>query len=317
MIESYSNTSIIDGHVDLLYEMTRNHNGIPFDRITDSPVTIERLKRGNVRIIVSAYYCPDEYNGGYSAAEYLENLFNISELYLTGLKHVKSANEFVLCFNGGEETGIISLIENADALLEMGIEKLEKKGIKVVGLTHSGRNRIGDGNSIKYPNKITNDGKALVKSLDDSGFAIDLAHLSETCFMELCDIFKGPIISSHTGLRKFYDIPRNLSQKQTDIILHRGGLIGITINPEMLSGDKIADIIDVFQNIDFIVQKYNANSVALGSDLCGFDFVNQGIPDISYLNDLAEIFDKHGYTSESIRKIMGENWLRFYCSLLS
>ena len=308
---------IVDGHVDLLYEMIQHHPDTPFHEISTGPVTLEKLEKGDIRIIVTAFYCPDEHNGPGSAIEYLENLFDMADKNLTGLTHIQTAKGLNSCFKKGTGTGTVFLLENADALLEMGIEKLEEKGLKVVGLTHAGKNRIGDGNGIRYPERLTVEGKDIVKILDNNGFAIDLAHLSWPCFREVVDVFKGPVISSHTGLRPFCDTPRNLSPEQVEIILQRDGLIGITINPEMLSEDQTAGIEDVFKHIDFIAQKYGAGGVALGSDFCGFDLSIQGVEDISKLNNLVGILVKHGYPWEAIQKIMGENWRLFYSSLLS
>ncbi len=314
MNNNNSELPIIDGHVDLLYEMSRFHPDISFNEISEGPVTLEKLKTGNIRVIVTAFYCPDEYNGPGRSVKYLENLFKISDKYLTGLYKIKTGKELELCMK--EEAGTIFLLENSDALLEMGIERLHEKGLKVAGLTHAGKNRIGDGNGVKYPDGLTKEGKKLVKFLDINGFAVDLAHLSDPCFREVIDLFKGPMISSHTGVRYFCNNPRNLSAEQIEIILQRNGIIGITINPEMLSEDNTAGIQDVFKHIDFIAQKYGADGIALGSDLCGFDSVNNGLEDISKLKNLAELFYKRGgYPLDAIEKIMGKNWYDFYFSL--
>ena len=317
MNDRHSDLPIVDGHVDILYEMIRHHPDTPFHEISTGPVTLKKLEKGGIRIIVTALYCPDEHNGPGSAAEYLEGLFDMADKYLAGLNHILTAKEIDSCFKGETGIGKILLLENSDALLEMGTDKLEESGLKVVGLTHAGRNRIGDGNGIRYPEGLTSEGKALVKILDNNGFAIDLAHLSQPCFWEVIDTFKGPVISSHTGISPLCDIPRNLSPEQVEIMLQRDGLIGITINPEMLSEDQIADAEDVFKHIDFIAQKYGVDGIALGSDLCGFDMVTSGAEDISKLKNLVEILERHGYPREAVQKIMGENWRLFYSSLLS
>lgn len=308
---------IIDGHVDILYEMVQKYPDTPFHEISTGAVTLEKLKKGDIRTITASFYCPDEHNGPGSSVGYLENLFDIADKYLTSLIHIRTPKELDLCFREKTKTGVIFLLENADALLDMGIERLREKGFKITGLTHNGKNRIGDGSAVRYPEKLTKEGKALIKVLDNNGFAIDMAHLSQPCFWEVIDTFRGPVISSHTGIRTLCDIPRNLSPEQVDIMLQRDGLIGITFNPEMLSADRIAGIEDVFKHIDFIAQKHGVDGIGIGSDICGFDVPVQGLEDISGLNGLVEILVKHGYPRQAIQEIMGENWYLFYSSLLS
>lgn len=311
-----SNHPIIDGHVDLIYDMLRHHPDKKLDEISTGHVTLQKMNKGNVNIIVTALFCPDEENGQNSANRYLEYLIQSVEKKLTPLYKIRTCDDLDLCFNGDKAPGTILLLENADALIETDINRLRETGIKSVGLTHAGRNRIGDGNNLPFPKGLTSHGKKIVNTLEKNNFAIDLAHLAEPGFWEIMDIFKGHVMTSHTGLRQFCNIPRNLSWEQIrEIIQTRGGVAGISVNPEMLSSDKKADIDDVFKHIDYIAQKIGVDGIAIGSDFCGFDLTGKGIEDISKLISLKKILYTHGYDAEAIRKIMGENWRRFYSSL--
>jgi len=312
-INNNNNIPIIDGHVDLIYEMQRHYYDKPFHEISGGPVTLKKLCKGNVKIIVSAFFLADGFNGAELSVNYLKNLINASDKYLTSLTQIKSREDLDKCFKKG--SGVIFLLENADALLNFSISELKNKNIKTIGLTHVGKNRIGDGNMVPFPEKLTKHGKELVKILDQNGFAIDLAHLSEPSFFDVVNSFKGPIMSSHTGLTPFYNTPRNLSPEQIKIILQRKGVIGISVNPEMLSYSQSATINDVFIQIDYIAQKYDVDGIAIGSDFCGFDLINSGLDDISKLSNLAEILDKNGYPEKAVKKILGENWFNFYASL--
>ena len=46
----------------------------------------------------------------------------------------------------------------------------------------------------------------------------------------------------HTGVRERFDIQRNLDLAQAETISRRGGIVGVTFNPEMLLGDGKADL---------------------------------------------------------------------------
>jgi len=320
MQQEYLTCPVIDGHVDIVYEMMRHHENIPFHRLSESPVTPDKLAAGNVRIVVTALYCSDSRNGPETAAACLQELFRYADSYLMPqLDHIKSVQELESCFaaGSGSPPGTLLLLENADALMELDLTVLKSKALKVVGLTHAGRNRIGDGNSVPSPTGLTREGKHLAKRLEREGFALDVAHLSDPCFWDLVDSFHGPLISSHTGFRFFCPKPRNLDKDQLKTLIERNGLVGVSVNPEMLSEDNQASLQDVFKHIDWVVQSYGPDYVALGSDFCGFDVICEGLEDISKFPDLAEKLVKSGYPADAVSKIMGGNWYRLYASLLS
>ncbi len=307
----------IDGHVDLVYEMMRRHAGTPFPRLTRSPVTLKKLARGNVRIFASACYCADRYNGPDSALPHALSLLSYSTRHFSGLVHIKSSVDLDSCFHTSSRPGYVLTLENSDSLLEFDLEDLKGWGIRIVGLTHAGANRLGDGNAVSSPRGLTAAGKRLAGELGAKGFAIDVAHLSEPAFQDLIRVFDGPILSSHTGFRFFHDIPRNLRIDQLKILFERGGIAGITVNPEMLAAGGTADLQDVFRHVDWIVQNHGPDHAAIGTDFCGFDELNRDLPDISGLPLLASIFERNGYPAEAVRNIMGFNWYRLYSVLFA
>ena len=308
---------VIDGHVDLVYEIGRKEEDRSFSSLESGHVTREKLMKGCVKTIVVALFSPDEFNGREKASSYFSGLIRICDEKLEGLKKIRSPEELSDVMDSEEETGVLFLVENADALIEYDLDELEKRKIKVVGLTHVGENRLACGNNVFHPGGLTGRGRELVEMLDEKGFAIDVAHLSDPSFKELLDTFTGPIISSHTGFRFFCSLPRNLDMFHLKAIFERGGVVGITVNPEMLTGEREAHIEDVFRHVDWVAEKFGPEYVAIGSDFCGFSGVCRELEDISMLVNLEEIMDKHGYPGDAIGQIMWKNWYDFYVSLLS
>ncbi len=304
----------IDGHLDIVFEMRQSHPNVPFHELDDLPVTLDKIRSANLLVIVAALYCPDTYNGGRSAG-FLSDLVAYAEKYLTGLFHIASAKELTDCIKQ-KTPGMIWLIENADGLLEFDRRRLAETGIKVAGLTHVGRNRLGDGNNVSFPEGLTGKGKDLVRELAQEGFAFDAAHLAEPGFRDLARIYEGKIISSHTGVRSLCDIPRNLTRDQIAVILERKGVIGIAADPQMLTPAGEASIEDIFNHIDWIAQSFGTEAIGIGTDFCGFYTTNSGFEDVTHLADLARMMLAHGYPPESVNEIMGGNWRVFYESLL-
>jgi len=307
----------IDGHVDLIYEMTRRHSNVPLRSIIDGAVTLAGMREGNVRAIAAALYCADSFNGQGSAAPYLRSLIDYAAAYFTGLDRIKSPGDLQRCLEHEAFPGYLLLIENSDALLDLDLDELKNAGMRIAGLTHAGSNRLGDGNGVQCPQGLTAAGKRLVKELGARGFAIDVAHLADPGLADLLRLFDGPIVSSHTGFRFFCDTPRNLTRQQLGALFARDGIVGITVNPEMLSSKGRAGIEDVFRHIDWVAQKHGPDHVAIGSDFCGFDCPNADLWDISRLPLIAEVLRKRGYPDDAVERIMGGNWRRFYQALLA
>jgi membrane dipeptidase len=306
----------IDSHVDLLFDLIRRHPDRPLEQIPDAWVSLPKLAEGNVRVIVSAFYCKDAYNGP-QAADNLRYLLEYSERNLRGLNAIHSAEALAACFHGKDEPGAIFLLENADPLVEFPPQALKHRGFLAVGLTHFGKNRICDGNSVPDPAGLTPTGRELVRELDHLGFAIDTAHLPDPGFWDIVDLFSGPLLSSHTGLRAFFDTPRNLSEEQVRVILSRNGVVGIAACPGILSEYERANISLLFRHIDWFVQKFGPEGVGIGSDLGGYSTTCVGFEDHTRFPRLAELFEEAGYPDTAVAGIMGGNWFRFYSRLLA
>ncbi|HET6421053.1 MAG TPA: membrane dipeptidase [Geobacteraceae bacterium] len=307
---------VFDSHVDLLFDLIRHHPDIPLEQASDAWVSPAKLADGGVRVVVSAFYCMDSFNGPATAADNLRYLLEYAEANLRIPKTIRTAEDLDACYRGSAGPGKLLLLENSDALLEFPPEGMKRRGFRVAGLTHADRNRIGDGNSVANPEGFSSRGRELVRELDSLGFAIDAAHLSDPCFREVAGLFSGPIISTHTGLRALCDTPRNLSDEQVGVILSRGGMVGIAAYPGMLTIDGRADISHVFRHIDHVVQKYGPSGVGVGSDFGGYDTVCEGFEDHSRIPSLAALLVGAGYTDSAVRGIMGDNWYRFFVNLL-
>jgi len=307
----------IDSHVDLLYDLLRHHPETPFEQTRDAWISLPKLDAGKVRVMVSALYCKDDFNGPAKAADNLRCLLSYAGQNMRSLAAITTAKELETCYHGTGTPGVLTLLENADALLEVPPEELARRGVRMVGLTHVGKNRLGDGNAVPHPEGLTKAGRNLVAELFRLGFAIDTAHLSDPCFRDVSETFPGRLISTHTGFRAHCDSPRNLSDEQVRIILSRGGVIGIAAYPGMLSLDGKADLSLLFRQIDWFVQKFGSAGIGLGSDFGGYDTVCEGFEDHSQLPALVKLFADAGYPDSAIRDIMGDNWFRFFLDLLN
>ena len=308
---------VIDGHVDLLYSLMRYSPGTAFSALTDGEITPDRLREGNVRLIISAFYCADPHNGPVTARAHLNDLYAQAQTLLRGLTPILSAGDLEQTWRGTGEPGVLYLLENADALVDENVSRWQARGIRVVGLTHAGENRIGSGNGVNSSGGLTAAGLRLVRELARLGIVIDVAHLSDPCFWQLMDCYSGPLISSHTGFRRFCHLPRNLSDEQVRVLMDRNGMIGVSVNPDMLDKNLSAGLFQVVEQIDWLVQQYGDHQVAIGSDFGGFESTAPGMEHPGKFQSLAGGLQAIGYSQSAVENILGNNWYRFYKKLLS
>ncbi|MBW2204278.1 MAG: membrane dipeptidase, partial [Deltaproteobacteria bacterium] len=272
----------VDGHVDLPYFMMNHAQKSSLSEIRDVPFTIEKAGRAGIRLFGTAIYCEDRFNGADSFTHF-QDILNFTKRQYDNVVIIKNKSDLDGLIAKDEDTGTLLLLENGDALAVNipFIAELKEEGIGIVGLTHAGKNRLADGNSVQYPDGFTLDGKEVVDSLHANGLIIDVAHLHPKCFWQLLDLTEGPLISSHTGVRDLFNTPRNISLEQAKELFIRGGIVGITFNPEMLAPGGEACLEDVFAHLDTVVQKFGPKGVGIGSDYCGFDLVTEGLEDIT------------------------------------
>jgi membrane dipeptidase len=288
----------------------------PLSELQEGPFTLEKARLAQVRLFCTALYCADRFNGAASLGHFKEVL-EFTRNHFDQINMIEKAADIKELEENSDLVGTIFLVENADMLAGnlAYAEALKQEGIRIIGLTHAGRNRLADGNGITYSAGLTREGTEVVRALQEHRLLIDVSHLHPACFWELMRVHEGPLIASHAGIRARHDIPRNIDLDQARQIHEREGVVGITFHPEMLSPDGKAGIQEVFAHLDTLVQCFGPELVAIGSDFCGFDLTCEGIEDVSGLTRLKEMMLGYGYGNAATKAIMGLNWLRIYKSL--
>jgi len=304
----------VDAHVDLPYYMMSHGIELSFEELGDGPFTPQRARTTNTRLFCTALFCEDSFNGPGSEARYQE-ILDFALSHLDTIQIVTRAQELQTMYEDPERFFTILILENADFLADDpadDVARLVRDGVRIVGLTHVGKNRLADGNGVQFAEGVSEVGKEVIRALMEENLIIDTAHLHPKSFWQLMDLTDRPLICSHTGVQEVCKMPRNLSLDQAAEIIDRGGVIGVSLNPEMLSTQEKVGIETVFAHLDTIVQRFDPSAVGIGSDLGGFDRAPAELLAPEAVVKLEEEMRKHGYDEASIQAIMGGNWLRFF-----
>lgn len=118
------------------------------------------------------------------------------------------------------------------------IEEFYKKGIRYITLTWINSNKWADAatDTPKW-NGLSKEGKAAVKEMNRLGIAIDLSHSSDSTFWDVLRISNAPIIATHSCLRKFNNLQRNINDEMIKALAAKGGVLGINYYPGYLDSN--------------------------------------------------------------------------------
>lgn len=186
------------------------------------------------------------------------------------------------------------------------LDRLYDVGYRVVGLTASAEGDPDYSPNYTLEGRLTEDGHTLLRRLSEKGMILDLSYHPPELIDNLPASFNRPIIVSAAGVRELCQAARTLSDSRLKAIAASGGLIGIGCSHSVACGNGPTDIA---LSIRYAVNLVGAEHVALGS---GFDSAVKTPFDASGLVKLTEALLRKGLTEDQIRKVMGENVLRFY-----
>jgi membrane dipeptidase len=302
----------VDAHVDLPYFMMHQSEDVTLNHLNQGPFTLQGAFEAGFRLFFTAIYCADRFNGA-PAFQNLQTVLRYTREHYDKVEVIKDRKTLDALTADPFKMGTVLLLENADALAGnyWYIGNLRDEGILLVGLTHAGKNRLGDGNAVFHSDGLTDTGREVIEALQDHGLVIDVAHLHPKCFWQLLDITEAPLVTSHTGVRNINKNPRNIDFEQAREIIGRNGMIGLSFNPELLSESGQANIDSVFSHLDTLVQKFGPDGIGIGSDFCGYDGSADGLEDVRKVSDLTPLMREHGYDEKAIEGILGLNWLGF------
>lgn len=274
---------IFDAHSDLplyIYEERKNGNAV-LER------SFERFFGDTIKSRVMAIWTPPEKRA--TALRYgLEVLNNFhkdviespSFELVTSVKDMRNVIKdgkvaLWLGLEGGEP------IEDSLDLLEV----FYALGLRVLTLTWSLRNAIGDGVFERTKGGLTNFGIEVLGKAEELGIVVDVSHLNEQGFWDVIETTSFPIIASHSNAYSLCPNPRNLKDDQIKAIAESGGVIGVNAIPSFV--DKENPTLDkLVAHIEYI------------ADLAGYEHVGLGFDFVYYLKGWSEKSVK-GFENES------------------
>jgi membrane dipeptidase len=327
----------IDFHFDLLIDLyeKRDRPGVLVSHF------LPEFEAGGIGVLGVAIYVEDRYlpeMGLRVALDQVARLF----------AEVAQTERFAICKTFAEieqarAANKIALVITMEGVEPLGedlnlLRAFYKLGLRSVGLTHARRNAAGSGGIFKPSGSpcdgLTNFGRDVVRECERLGILIDLAHINPKGFEDVVELTSKPLIVSHTNVRKFYDIERNISDEQIKIIGQRGGVVGV--NAILVSPDPKTSTLDRYvDHIEHLINLIGIDGVGIGFDFCEYLFQQlpqsvraelaaklttphfiRDLTNHSHARNLTRKLIERGFSDEEIEKILRGNWMRIFKEVL-
>ncbi len=306
--------NIIDLHCDTLSECAKRRLMLKNKQLAFS---LDKLPQNFRLCQAMAVFMPDDLRGE-DAELYFEHVYenfllqmrqfdeDIQQVTNTAeIEQVLSEKDFaaILTVEGGSV--LCGKIENVSRLCDLGV--------RMITLTWNAENEICGGAATNVG--FTDFGRAVVSEMEQLRMAVDVSHLSDAGFWQLCEFAKKPFVASHSNSRAICNHRRNLTDEMFTEIAKRGGVVGINYYKNFIRDDaEDGTMVDLLRHVHHFLGLGGENAIALGSDFDGAS-VPSYISGIDKIEQLALCLEKSGIDAKTVDKILFENANRFFVNL--
>lgn len=327
-----------------------------FDAHSDLPFRVVREREAGRRAVLADDFLPGMRAGGIVArvaAVYVDDAYLPEMALHRGLAVLSELRADV------EESDCVELATTADDVgdafteetvtLVLGMEGAEplmgdprlldaffQCGIRLLTLTHSRRNAVGEGAPLSpsgrgTPGGLSETGIEIIERAEDLGIVVDLSHLNEPGVEDALAVVSEPVLASHSNCRALCDHPRNLTDEQIAAVAETGGVVCVTAVGDFLASEA-PDIEDFCDHVEHAVDVAGVEHVGLGFDFFEYLFEHlsererERIGEIGVATDLASdesvatipgALEARGFSGEAVAAIVGGNLQRTFERVLS
>lgn len=222
------------------------------------------------------------------------------------------------------------------------VEILHDLGARFMQLTYNNQSLLATGCYETDDTGITRMGRQVIKEMNRVGLVVDMSHSADRSTIEAADISERPIAITHANPHAWQPALRNKRDDVIRAVTGNGGMIGFSLYPHHLKGKGACTLTDFCQMIADTAEKFGAEHLGLGSDLCqdqpdsvvewmrvgrwskdidygegsasapGFPEMPDWFRDNRDFGNIESGLSAVGFDPQEVAGIMGGNWYRFY-----
>ncbi|MCP4566858.1 MAG: hypothetical protein GY841_04665 [FCB group bacterium] len=228
-------------------------------------------------------------------------------------------------------TAVVHTVEGGHALggsLEP-VAILAERGVAIITVTHFFNKGIAsaanafpffpDAGARPANQGLSEFGRKVIREMEKHGIIVDLIHAEPTAVGEILAYAKEPVIATHSSARTLGDHPYSLYDEHIKQISNDGGIIGVIIDPYLLSNyadlhqaEKEATLADVVRTVRYMVKLCGTHkSIAIGSDFGGFITGPTDMLRLEQVSHLRKLLIREFGSVELVEDILANNAINF------
>jgi membrane dipeptidase len=213
-------------------------------------------------------------------------------------------------------------------------------GIRFIQLTYNTANGIGTGCYDSFDAGLTDFGVEVVQELNRFGIAVDLSHCSSKTASDAIKAATKPVCYTHVAPSALCDVPRNKTDEDLRLMTQNGGgYVGLSLHPFLLAKSNDSELDDYIDIIEYTHNIVGEDQIGIGTDFFeGVDIAHfmqtmtrrdkyharvigppipntlrypSELPSIAKLRNIVPALERRGWKEGRIRKLLGENYLRY------
>lgn len=231
---------------------------------------------------------------------------------------VASASQLrdVLENSGEPHVAAVHTIENARMFAaDLGlVERYAADGLLMASISWNAAGPLASGHDTHE--HVSELGARAIAEMERNRVVLDVSHLNDECFDDVCRLSTRPFVASHSNSRAVCGHRRNLTDRQFAEIRERGGVVGLNYCDKFLSNEVLeghatdVSFDEVAAHIEHWLDLGGEDVVALGGDLDGAT-----VPSLLDGADKMPAFQgllEHRFGSTITRKLCYANALAFF-----
>jgi membrane dipeptidase len=229
---------VADTHNDVLSTATMNGMDIELDLTGKTHSDLARFKKGGVDVQVFSIFCDDHYGVGTAfafALREIDSLYAIARRNPDKMQIVadpagleQAVKHHKLAAMLGVEGGhmIEDRMEYLDSFYRLGVRYMTLTWNNSTPWATSAMEETAHAFTVT-PYGLTEEGKAIVRRMNELGMMVDLSHVGERTFWDAIHTTTKPVICSHSSVYALCPVFRNLKDDQIRAVGANGGVIQV------------------------------------------------------------------------------------------
>ncbi|MDD5218973.1 MAG: dipeptidase [Candidatus Bipolaricaulis sp.] len=263
------------------------------------------------------------------------------------MRVVHTARDVTEAMSGGPIGALVAL-EGADPLegRAESLRTLVERGVRSV--IFAWKDNEFSGTAFGTNRGLSREGERLLGLAEELSVMVDVSHLSDAAFDDVCARSSRPFVASHSNCRSICPHPRNLTDAMIRRLADRGGVMGINLAPHFLDAAHSAAMaalrrgtspgpLSPAQKADLgarraaiplpsfdlmathvlhAIRMGGEDVVGLGGDLDGIERLPAGIETVADYRKFVPLLRSGGLSGRQIEKVCFRNFARVFSEVL-